>query len=52
MKVYLLIAPIYCWDDGTYTVGVYKSMKGAKNAAKDHTELCGEYKIIAMELLQ
>lgn len=39
MKVYLLTAPVYSWDDGTYTIGVYKSVDGAINAAKEHTEL-------------
>ena len=39
MKVYLLTAPVQSWDDGTYTIGVYKSVDGAINAAKEHTEL-------------
>ena len=39
MKVYLLTAPVYSWDDGTYTIGVYKSVDGAINAAKEHTDL-------------
>jgi len=39
MKVYLLTAPGHSWDDGTYTIGVYKSVDGAINAAKEHTEL-------------
>lgn len=39
MMVYQLLAPVYSWDDGTYTIGVYKSMDGAVNAAKKHTEI-------------
>lgn len=39
MNVYMLVAPVYSWDDGTYTIGVYKSVDAAINAAKEHTEL-------------
>ena len=39
MNVYMLVAPVYSWDDGTYTIGVYKNIDGAINAAKEHTEL-------------
>jgi hypothetical protein len=35
----MLVAPVYSWDDGTYTIGVYKSVDAAVNAAKEHTEL-------------
>ena len=39
MNVYMLLAPVYSWDDGTYAIGVYKSVDAAINAAKEHTEL-------------
>ena len=61
MNVYMLVAPVYSWDDGTYTIGVYKSMDAAINAAKEHTdpqdakawgEYASEYKIITRELLE
>ena len=34
--VYQLMAPVYGWDEGTFTIGIFRSFNSAMNKAKSH----------------
>ena len=34
--VYQLTAPVYGWDEGTFTIGIFRSFNSAMNRAKSH----------------
>ena len=34
--VYQLVAPVYGWDEGTFTIGIFRSFNSAMNRAKSH----------------
>lgn len=37
MKVYNLIAPVYSWHDGHYSVGLFKTIDAAVKATAKHS---------------